>query len=556
VTQQTKFRLFNFIIITTISLLILAACGGLPTRPGDIEPVNLPPAPVTSPEPTSTEPTPTLAEVIPESSTAGATTPETQPDALATIIDFNISGGIVGFCDKLTVSGGGEYVLQSCQGEEISGVLEEADLNVLQTWYNDLAAFQFTFEDNPGQPDNLASNLVFNGAGSVEVEAQQQQVIFDWVNGLFIRLRPQPVEPPPTPTPPEIGPDGLCPDISRPAMVIANRYDAPGSLIIIDPNNQASCHVLLEPAPSGRIRTAAGNLYYPVFDPDAQTMTIWQLSPGGEKTPLAFTAMSMAQFGPSGFVLSNDGTKIAWARTVINFDVEPQLYRNDLWVANIDGSGQVTLMEQVENTEKRYLEPVKFSPDNSELFYALQPDGLEGSIKISGRYHSVYSISVTGGQSQLIFACPTTEAPICIGDLAPDGNTLVYTQPDVGEVRVIRRDDGLINTLTPPARDYLGPAVFGPTGTLAFVSATLAQTTSEGLPLPSPGHISLIEPPYTSQPHTLLTDNSVATVWEWLDETRLAYGSIDEFGNVGTAIATADGQMIELSPNYALAVLR
>jgi hypothetical protein len=479
-----------------------------------------------------------------------------QPASQATIIDFNISGGTVGFCDRLTVNEGGEYVLQSCQEEELSGALEQADLDLLKTWYNDLAAFQRTFEDNPGQPDNLASDLAFNGIGSVETEEPQQQVIFDWVNGLFIRLRPQPVEPPPTPTPPEIGPDGLCPNISRPAIVVANSYDMPGSLTIIDPNNQTSCDVLLEPAPFGRIKTAAGNLYYPVFDPDAQTMTIWQLSSGGEKTQLAFTAVSMAQFGPSGFVLSNDGSKIAWTRTVINFDVEPPVYRNDLWVANIDGSGQVTLVDQVENTERRYLELVRFSPDNNELFYALQPDNLEESVKISGRYDSIYSIPVTGGQPQLIFTCPTTETPICIGDLAPDGNAMVYTQPDVGIVNVIRRDGSLINTLTPPATDYLGPAVFGPTGTLAFVSATLAQTTSDGLPLPSPGHISLIEPPYTGQPRILLTDNSVATLWEWVDENRLAYGSIDEFGNVGTAIVTSEGQMIELSHNYALAVLR
>jgi dipeptidyl aminopeptidase/acylaminoacyl peptidase len=338
-------------------------------------------------------------------------------------------------------------------------------------------------------------------------------------------------------------------------MLIAN-YDNPGGLIVIDPDNQARCDVLLEPAPFGRIMTAAGNIYYPAFDPDAQTVTIWQLSSTGEQAPLTFTTVDMAQFGPFSFALSSDGTKIAWARTDINFEVEPPLYRNDLWVANIDGSEQVTLVDQVENTEKRYLEPVQFSPDNSKLSYALQPDGLDGSIEISGRYDNIYSISVAGDQPQLIFACPTAETPICIGDLAPDGNTLVYTDPEAAEVRVISRDGNLINALTPPATDYIGPAIFGPAGKLAFVSATHSQTTSDDLPLPSPGHISLIEPPYSGQPRILLSDNSVATVWEWLDESRLAYGSIDEFGNVGTTIVTIDGQVTELSRNYALAVLR
>ncbi|MBN1993352.1 MAG: hypothetical protein JW953_11685 [Anaerolineae bacterium] len=548
---MTHQRILRFFRVVMFAILLLAACGPAP-RPGDIEPVGDSPGQAITPPPPSIEATPTPAsnEVLPSATMPPAETPDPQ----AELITFDISGGIVGFCDTLTVRGGGAYTLQSCAGETTTGVLEQADLDALHAWANELAAFQLSLPGNPAGPDNMITNLIFNGTGSGQADEAQQKMIFDWVNGLFIRLRPQSVEAPPTPTPPLIGPDGLCPNINRPALVIANYHD-PNSLTLIDPDNQAQCEFLLDQPPFGRIMTAAGSIYYPVYDPAVQTVTIWRLGPNGEQIPLAFTTLKMEQFGPVTFALSGDGSKIAWARTLINPDVEPPTYRTDFWVANIDGSNQVTLMEQVENTDRRYVEPIRFSPDNNELFYALQPDGLGGPIfAFSGRYDTVYSVLVTGEPAQLIFACPTTENPICIGDVAATGNALTYAES--GLVNIISRDGALLGALTPPAMDYVGPAVFGPTGNLAFVSATLSQPSGDELPLPNPGYIVFIEPPYAGPPQILLTDNSVAAVWEWVDENRLAYGSVDEFGNIGTSILTMDGQAVELSPNYALAVLR
>lgn len=555
--HQFNFRFFNFTIAVTILILALSACGPS-SRPGDIDPVQQgpPPESAESQEPATPPEPPAQAEPTTESPAAGA--PGSQPDSSApVVVTFNITGGIVGFCDTLTVTEAGGYVLQSCQGEGISGTLAQADLEALQSWYHELAAFQLAFEDNPGGPDNLVSDLVFSGQGARQADEIQQQIIFDWANGLLIRVRPQPVAAPASPTPPVIGPEGLCPDINRPAMLVAN-YDNPSGLILIDPESQVTCDILLNQPPFGRIVTAVGNIYYPVFDPEAQTVSVWQLSPDGAQTPLDFTAVNMEQFGPFSFVLSADGSKIAWTRAVVDFGVDPPTYRNDLWVANFDGSGQVTLLEQDENTESRYIEPVRFSADNSTLYYALQPDGLGGSIfSFSGVFDSMYSVSVAGGQPELIYACPTAENPICIGDISPDGRVLVYAQPGEGVIQVISNDGSLVSSLTPPTADYLGQAIFGPTGTLAFVSAMLSQPASEDeLPLPNPGYISLIDPPYTGRPRTLLTDNSVATLWEWVDETRLAYGSINESGDIGTTIVTTDGRTIELSPNFALAVLR
>ena len=47
-----------------------------------------------------------------------------------------------------------------------------------------------------------------------------------------------------------------------------------------------------------------------------------------------------------------------------------------------------------------------------------------------------------------------------------------------------------------------------------------------------------------------------SAVKPWLDENHLAYGALDETGNLGTAVVTLDGQVTQLSPNFALGVLR
>jgi hypothetical protein len=491
----------------------------------------------------------TLAEAAP------TPTPSSVPatnDAPA--ITFTLSGGIVGFCDELTISQNGVYVLRSCkQSEEITGPLEQADLDLLTSWTQNLGSFSLNQEDNPGGPDNLISSLVFNGQGTAATDEAQQGAIFDWVNRLLIQVRPQPVASP-TPEPVVIGPEGLCAEIKRPAVLVID-FQRLGGLTLIDPTSQATCDVQLNQPPYGRIATAAGNIYYAIYDEATKTVTVWQLSPSGEQTPLAFTRVSMEQFAPYRFIVSGDGSSIAWSRAVPNFEVDPPLYRNDLWVANIDGSNQVTLLDQAEY-ERRYIEPVRFSADNNTLYYALQPDGLGGSMfSFGGRYASIFRLPMAGGEPQLIFACPEGENMICIGDIAPDGGALAYVQPGQGVV-VVASDGAQLATITPPTTDYIGSPVFGPTGNLAFVSATLSQAGEQELPQPKPGIISFVEPPYTGELKTLVSDNSVTTAWEWLDENRLIYGAVDENGDIGTAMIAVDGQSIKLSPTFALAVLR
>jgi hypothetical protein len=569
-----NFRKLQVLILLIVLAPVLSGCGGNASRADDAAPVpevvveatatSVPVEPSSEPEIAGTTPAAETeaSEAGTEAGSSDETSPPAEPQPEAgtgpAVITLNVSGGIVGFCDTLTVNQTGEYTFQSCAGEEITGTLEGPDLEAVQDWSTNLAGFSLNFEDNPGGPDNLVTEFQFEGQGEEEADETLKQVMVDWANGLLIRTRPQAVEAPPTPALPEIGPDGLCPEVSRPAMLIGN-FDNPSGLILIDPASQVSCDILLLQPPFGRVLTAAGDIYYPVFDPEAETITVWRLSAAdGSQVPLEFTTVSMEQFGPFSFVLSDDGTKIAWGRAEVNPESDPPIYRNDLWVANIDGSDQVTLLEQVENNESRYVELVRFSQDNSTLFYALQPDGIGGMIfNFSGRFDNLYRVSAAGGESELLYDCSTSENLLCIGDISPDGSTLAYTQPAGGAVQVMSSAGSLINTITPPATDYIGPAIFGPTGTLAIISATLAQPEQEDeLPRPTPGYISLVEPPYTGQPQTLLSNDGVATIWEWLDDRRLSYGNMDETGSIGTSILTIEGQSTELSPNFPLAVLR
>jgi hypothetical protein len=543
--NSLKITLFLLVIAT----IVLSACGSS-NRSDDIAPVGAATAPTATPVPAAAAP----GEVSAPGETAAVMLAPVNPTAAAAapVLNFKLSGGIVGFCDDLTLDTTGNYVLRrACaQPAEIGGPLMAEDFASLNSWAQNLASFQFKTEDNP---DNMAMELVFTGQGSTQADPAQQQVILDWANSLLVRIRPQAVAPPPTPEPLVIGPEGLCPDIKRPAVLVID-FERPGGVVMIDPAAQAACNFQLNEPSYGRIATAAGNIYYAVYDLAAKTVTVWQLTPAGQQMPLLFTTVDMEEFGPFNFTVSADGSKIAWARAVINMESDPPVYRNDLWVANIDGSGQVTLLDQAEQ-ERSYVEPVRFSPDLNTLYYALQLDGLGGMLfSFAGRYNSVLAVPVSGGEPRVLFTCPEDQ-PICIGDIALDGSALAYVQPGQGVV-VLGSDGQPIATVTPPVTGYIGSPVFGPTGNLAFVSATLAQSDEQATPRPNPGAINLVAPPYTGEVKTILSDNTVIMAWEWLDENRLLYGAMDEAANIGTALVTLDGQSSNLSPNFALTVLR
>jgi hypothetical protein len=533
----------KWLLLFIIATSVVSACGDS-KRVEDIAP----PVAVTGPALSAAEPD---QDIVQGNLDGDAAQPTAAPGAA---LNLKLSGGLVGFCDELGIDATGAFILQRpcTEPSELNGVLAQADLATLMDWVQNLAGFRLNFEDNPGQSDNMTKEIVFIGQGSTQADEAQQQIIYDWANSLLVRIRPQAVAPPPLPKPAIIGPDGLCSGIERPAVLVID-FERPGGMIMVDPDSQARCTFQVRQPPYGRIAAVAGNIYYAVYEAGTKTVAIWQLSSTGEQTPLPFTTVNMEEFGPFNFTISDDGSKIAWARAEINREADPPLYRNDLWVANIDGSNQITLLDRVEHA-RSYIQPVRFSPDHNTLYYSIQPEGLGGTLfSFNGRYDSLYSLTTTGGEPRLIYACPEGQS-ICVGDISPDGSTLAFVQPGQGVV-LLSSDGQPITLVTPPATDFVGTPVFGPTGNLAFVSATLDRGDEQALPRPNPGYISVVTPPYTGEVKMLFSDSTVTSTWEWLDENRLLYGAMDEATNIGTAMVDLEGRSINLSPNFALAVL-
>jgi hypothetical protein len=371
------------------------------------------------------------------------------------------------------------------------------------------------------------------------------------------------------PTPPATASVGYCPQIKRPALLFpGDEYGTEkGHLLLFDFTSQAECQVPFYPALTYRydLVSAAGHIYYPVFDPATQATVIWHFDTGGTSRPLPFTRLNKQSPVDQLFVPSSDGRLIAWAQNETNYEVNPPLTSSNLWVAQIDGSNQRPLLTKYQNSAERGLELIRFSPDNQTLYFALQPlSSGGGRYAFTGRYDNLYHIPVTGGQPELVFACPKDELD-CIGDIAPDGQAFVYTQtndllPDGslngGVIQVQSLDGALINTLTPPGVNYVGYPFFGPAGDLAFFSAKLVDS-GKGFLLTRPGYISLVAPPYTGQPQTIFSDDSVGLLEGWLDEQHLIYEIYDnEASYLRSAIVTTSGQTSLLPPKERLGLLR
>jgi len=531
----------------SLLILLVSSCSNAEQPAQDIAPIDdLNTAPTLENTPSATTPTEeSNDETVTDSST----------NNLESAITFKLSGGIVGFCDTLLITANGEFLLeQPCHDYQLSGNLLEGDMETFQG-----ALTTFTSFEIEETTDGLTTQLSFKGQGDAEPDEEQKSALIDWANSMLIRMQPPPT-PPPAPDPVQVGAEGLCPNITRPAMLIDN-YESPYLIFAMDLTTQETCDIVLSQPPIGPIISAANNLYYPVFDEATKTKTIWELKLDGSQTPLEFTKVTVEeQTYPFNFMISMDGSKIAWSYTTIEEadTTETPLYRNNMWVANIDGSAQIQLLNQQENSEARYLAPVRFTTDSSTLYYALQPNGIgRGAFNFGGRFDNLYQIPIAGGDPTLRHACTTDQYPLCIGDISPDGSTLAYVDPETESINLVDANGAVLNSFQGPGEHYLGQPTFSPAGALGFLSITFTEATEETPPSPNPGTLSYVAAPYTTDPQTLTANNNIVGIWEWLDDNQLAYGvtTADTF-SVGVSTVSLDGQVIDLSANFPLGVWR
>lgn len=480
-----------------------------------------------------------------EARPAGEPAPTVAAEEVAALT-FDIAGGAAGFCDQLRLSAAGRYVLQSCAGDPLSGTLREADRATLQAWQENLAGFSLTVEQQREQATGLSSTLAFNGQGSLPAPEAQQQLILEWANGLFLRLRP-----PPPPAPSEAQSPGLCPDLERPAVVIA-APEAPQRLTVVGLDSLARCEIVLEPPPAGPVVTAAGSLFYPVLDAEAQTLLVWQVTPAGSTQPLPFTEVAASIDDQVRLAVSPDGASLAWGHSRPDRQANPPRSTHDLWLAQVDGGSRLRLLNQLITPGLNTLEPVRFSLDQHSLFYALQPLGLAaGPLAYSGRYHSLYRLSGDGSAPRSILTCPAPEGLFCLNDLSPDGGSLVYGAPAGGQLTLLGTEGNPLGTLEPPASDFVGQARFAAGGELAFLSARLDPAGQ-----PTALFLSRAAPPYSEPPQSQAVEPRIVALGEAVDGDRWVVQVADEPGRVSIALLATSGEMTPLAAGTAVGVLR
>ncbi len=345
----------------------------------------------------------------------------------------------------------------------------------------------------------------------------------------------------------------FCPDIPRPALITYDSNLEGLALRGLDGVDMCQIDLPVEVLFSGTdVQALNGTIYFVGANTDTLGYTIWQLTPDGSSQPLPFTTIPG---GPTYFTLSDDGRFIAWSYT----DASQNQYKNSLWVANMEtGETTALLTDVADEGDLRVLQPIRFSADNSALFYAFQPSGIGGQwFSFNGRYDSLYRIPTDGGDPiQIMASCY-----LCIGDVAPDGNSFAYVDTKDQTVKVMDMDGQLLTTITPPSADYIGFPSYSPAGQLAFVAATLVAADPNNGSVASPGIITVVaNPGETAEPGGILSEVGVSTLWQWIDEDSLIYNYYNDDGSgiyiSGQGIAGLDGSDQRLPDVFPLAVLR
>lgn len=345
--------------------------------------------------------------------------------------------------------------------------------------------------------------------------------------------------------------DPLCRQVSRPALLLIDR----GDYYITNPVSGESCLFAFPGELPGLIQSGGEALFFHDMDFTAQTAVVKRLAADGEVTTLSFTEIGPpAQF--LSFVVSPNGRQVAWSGSRVDETGQPV---SDLWLAGTDGAGQIELLTGVPATGNRLIVPIRFSHDGRQLYYTLQPNGVGGSwIAFNGRYDSLFVIPASGGQPVELFRCPAGSL-LCLGDFSGEGEALrlAYTDPAGKAIHVLAAAGQEINHFAFPEADFLGYPTFGPGAELAFYTAHIAEHP-DGYPIPQPGTLYVVLPPYDGQPEPVKSDDSLATLIGWLDSERLVYNSVDPGGNWGTATVNLAGEATIWGPGPTqfIAILR
>jgi hypothetical protein len=339
----------------------------------------------------------------------------------------------------------------------------------------------------------------------------------------------------PSATPTEAGPppDPLVVTFQEPVF---NLYRLDGTLV----ETRAS-EGLNWPRPNTAQVVGQDIYYVRTAGPDAGDVVRRVTASGAED--LAFTAAE--NMGSLSFAVSDDGSKIAWART--SGEGWPPVSR--LWLASIDGSGTTLVAESDPNddiTEWFVLEPVTWLSDG-DLVYAWQITGIGGYILFYG-WSSLYRYDVDGGTTAALAPLLGESQGPCWSDVTSDGAYAISSCGGPGQM-VERATASGVETLFPvlPEQGQAGAGSYSASG------ERLAYGIARSDPEDEAGQVILIsargEAPASIASHAPGYFSRLL----WIDEARMVAGYWQVDGGLvdlldvdGTRSRIGDGHLIGL----------
>jgi hypothetical protein len=93
------------------------------------------------------------------------------------VLTWERSGGIAGFCDKVVVYASGSATVSSCKGSETTFELNGTQREQLDAWLKTLKSVEFTQSD-PAVADAMSFSLFFTGNGTQAADEETTRLIF------------------------------------------------------------------------------------------------------------------------------------------------------------------------------------------------------------------------------------------------------------------------------------------------------------------------------------------------------------------------------------------
>lgn len=329
----------------------------------------------------------------------------------------------------------------------------------------------------------------------------------------------------------------LCPDVSRPALLLSLPHQA---YMVANPLTGETCATELDGGQPAGLQVGGDALYWVVMGDDGYVVR--RLDAGGQTADLAFTARTRDEaMGFYSFAVSPDGRQIAWAVGRPAADGSGETV-SEMWVANTGGDAIVSPLgeQRSSGAVSRAVVPVRFSADGGALFYTNQPLGVGGSWSaFTGRYDNLYALRLrTGAPATAVFDCADLGLFMCLGDfleLDAQASLLAYVDGD-GALVIENGLGDTLNTIAPAGANYVSYPTFHQNGELAFYAADLRDDAL----IPAAATIYRVAPA-TAPAEALASEPGLLPPRAWLDETRVVVGYAAGESDWRAAVVGLDG---------------